>query len=70
MVVKLIDRPAILGDDPAFTDPLPFNRPTLPPFRELADDFRDIIDTGLLTNGSRVATVLLSNRKGHGHSDN
>lgn len=55
--MKSIDRPAILGGDPAFTDPLPFNRPTLPPFSELADDFRDIIDTGLLTNGSRVAAL-------------
>lgn len=45
-------KPAILGGVPAFTEPVPFTSPTLPPFGELEGGFRSIIESGMLTKGS------------------
>ncbi|MCK4594139.1 CBS domain-containing protein, partial [bacterium] len=36
--LAITDRPAILGGSPLFEKPLPFARPTLPPFEELTAD--------------------------------
>ncbi|MFO0900317.1 MAG: DegT/DnrJ/EryC1/StrS family aminotransferase [Pirellulales bacterium] len=48
------DVPAILGGSPRFERPIPFVRPTLPSFDQVADELRSIISSGLLTKGSRL----------------
>ncbi len=57
MAVKSIDKPAILGGHPVFTDALPFNQPTLPPFSELAGDLETTFQSGMLTNGPCVSQL-------------
>lgn len=44
-------RPAMLGGTPAFTQPLPFNQPTLPPWEVFGDRARRILDSGMVTKG-------------------
>jgi dTDP-4-amino-4,6-dideoxygalactose transaminase len=53
----VVDRPAILGGPPVFTQPLPVARPTLPDFEELVDDFREVLSSGLITNGPQVEAL-------------
>jgi dTDP-4-amino-4,6-dideoxygalactose transaminase len=48
------DRPAILGGAPAFREPIPVARPTLPEFEEIADELRAVLASGIITNGPRV----------------
>jgi len=43
--------PAILGGTPVFEKPLPFMRPTLPPFAEVRQELEDIFQTGMVTKG-------------------
>lgn len=45
-------KPAILGGNPVFEKPVPFSRPTLPPYEELEEGLRSIIDTGMVTKGN------------------
>lgn len=49
--------PALLGGPPAFQPGLAFTRPALPPYDELADDFRQIVESGFLTKGPRLARL-------------
>jgi dTDP-4-amino-4,6-dideoxygalactose transaminase len=42
---------ALLRGAPAFAEPLPFMRPTLPSWDSLAESIHEIIDTGMLTKG-------------------
>ena len=46
------DLPALLGNSPIFDNMIPIARPTLPEYSELADQFRNIVQTGILTKGS------------------
>jgi len=49
--------PAILGGNPAFEPALAFTRPAVPPYAELAGEFEDILNTGALTKGPRLAKL-------------
>lgn len=44
-------KPAMLGGSPVFPQSIPFARPTLPPYSELEDGFREIVETGTVTKG-------------------
>jgi dTDP-4-amino-4,6-dideoxygalactose transaminase len=46
---------AILGGKPAFAERVPITLPTLVPWGEMADDIRSVVESGVLTNGPRVA---------------
>ncbi len=50
--------PAVLGGDPAFSDPLPIMRPTLPDFDEMAGDFKQILSSGMLSNVNRFVAAF------------
>jgi dTDP-4-amino-4,6-dideoxygalactose transaminase len=45
-----LDKPAILGGEPAFAQLLPITKPTLPKLDALQDRFEDIFTTGMITN--------------------
>lgn len=45
------EKPAILGGKPIFENPVPFARPTLPPYGELEEGFRSIVESGMVTKG-------------------
>lgn len=45
-----MDKPAILGGEPAFAQLLPITKPTLPKLDALKDRFEDIFNTGMITN--------------------
>ena len=49
--------PAILGGAPAFDPPLAFTRPALPAYSALAPEFEDIVQSGMLTKGPRLARL-------------
>jgi len=49
--------PALLGGAPTFQPGLAFTRPALPSYEELESEFRDIIETGYLTKGPRLARL-------------
>jgi len=46
---------AILGAAPAFSERVPITRPTLVPYEEMAGDIKTVVESGILTNGPRVA---------------
>ena len=46
--------PAVLGGTPAFPEGLPFVRPTIPPEDAVLGRIKDILATGVLTNGPFV----------------
>jgi dTDP-4-amino-4,6-dideoxygalactose transaminase len=46
--------PAILGGSPVFPDGLPFVRPAIPEAEAVLDRIRNVLDTGMLTNGPLV----------------
>ncbi len=46
------ERPAVLGNSPIFNSPIPIARPALPEYSELADELRQILESGVLTKGS------------------
>ncbi|MCX7022634.1 MAG: aminotransferase class I/II-fold pyridoxal phosphate-dependent enzyme [bacterium] len=48
------DQPAILGGAPAFREPIPVARPTLPEFEEISDEIRAVLASGIITNGPQV----------------
>ncbi|HUT99261.1 MAG TPA: aminotransferase class I/II-fold pyridoxal phosphate-dependent enzyme [bacterium] len=48
------DRPAILGGAPAFREPIPVARPTLPKFGEISDELERVLASGIITNGPQV----------------
>jgi len=48
-------RPALLGNEPIFAERIPIAKPTLPQFAELADEFAQILNSGILSKGSRRA---------------
>jgi dTDP-4-amino-4,6-dideoxygalactose transaminase len=48
------DRPATLGGEPAFQEPVPVARPTLPLFEEISDELRAVLESGIITNGPQV----------------
>lgn len=48
---------ALLGGAPKFQPALAFTRPALPPYSELASEFEDILNTGALTKGPRLARL-------------
>jgi dTDP-4-amino-4,6-dideoxygalactose transaminase len=50
---SILRLPAILGGEPAFAEPLPIMRPTLPAFEELAPEFEAILASGMLSNVNR-----------------
>jgi len=45
------NKPAVLGGEPEFSRSIPFARPTLPPYEELEQGLRDIIESGMVTKG-------------------
>lgn len=45
----------ILGGKPAFVERVPITRPTLVPYEAMADDIKAVVESGILTNGPRVA---------------
>jgi len=45
------DQPAILGGEPAFREPIPVARPTLPKFEEISDELERVLASGIITNG-------------------
>jgi dTDP-4-amino-4,6-dideoxygalactose transaminase len=47
--------PAILDGTPAFADPVPLNRPSLPIDDQLVGVFREVLDSGIVTKGSHLA---------------
>lgn len=47
-------RPAILGGGPAFPDGLPLVRPALPDPERVVEGVREVLASGLLTNGPKV----------------
>lgn len=49
-----MDKPAILGGEPAFKDLLPITKPTLPNFEKLIDSYREIFNSGMITNSKYV----------------
>ncbi len=65
----MIDRPAVLGGPPAFPDGLPLVRPTLPDSEPLARRLRDVLDSGILTNGPTVRALeeRVAQQVGVGH---
>lgn len=46
--------PAVLGGDPAFSTPLPMVRPTLPEYATMESELKEVIDSGMLTNSTKV----------------
>jgi dTDP-4-amino-4,6-dideoxygalactose transaminase len=48
------DRPAILGGAPAFREPIPVARPTLPAFEEISGELERVLASGIITNGPQV----------------
>jgi dTDP-4-amino-4,6-dideoxygalactose transaminase len=48
------DRPAILGNKPIFPERLPFMRPTLPSYESIADQVKELFETGMLTKGKYI----------------
>ncbi|MBS2034354.1 DegT/DnrJ/EryC1/StrS family aminotransferase [bacterium] len=48
---------ALLGGPPTFQPPLAFTRPAVPSFSELAPEFEEILSTGMLTKGPRLARL-------------
>lgn len=65
----MTDRPAALGGRPAFPEGLPLVRPTLPDSALLARRLRDVIDSGILTNGPTVRALeqRVAEQLGVGH---
>jgi dTDP-4-amino-4,6-dideoxygalactose transaminase len=49
-----MDKPAILGGEPAFKNLLPITKPTLPNFENLIDSYKEIFNTGMITNSKYV----------------
>lgn len=47
--------PAVLGGVPLFESPVPFMRPTLPAFAEVAGEIGEIFQTGMVTKGKYLA---------------
>jgi dTDP-4-amino-4,6-dideoxygalactose transaminase len=47
-------RAAILGAEPAFPETVPITQPTLPGYEALEDNFREVIRSGMVTNGKWV----------------
>ncbi len=43
--------PAILGGEPSFPEKIPMVRPVLPPFEEMAEGIRGILESGMVTKG-------------------
>lgn len=50
-------RPAVLGGDPVFADPLPFARPSIEDPQRILQLIGGSLDTGVLTNGPLVAEL-------------
>jgi dTDP-4-amino-4,6-dideoxygalactose transaminase len=50
-------QPALFGGTPSFQPPLAFTRPAVPAYAELAPEFEDILNTGVLTKGPRLARL-------------
>jgi dTDP-4-amino-4,6-dideoxygalactose transaminase len=48
------NRPAILGNPPIFDQRVPVAKPTAPPFAEVADELKAILESGRLTKGSQL----------------
>ena len=49
-----MSRPAALGGEPAFAEPLPFVRPTVPPLERVVARLTPSYERGMLTNGPLV----------------
>ena len=49
--------PALLGGPPTFQPSLGFTRPAVPSYAELAPEFEDILNSGMLTKGPRLARL-------------
>ncbi|HLC64643.1 MAG TPA: DegT/DnrJ/EryC1/StrS family aminotransferase [Candidatus Nanoarchaeia archaeon] len=49
-----MDKPAILGGEPAFKELLPITRPYLPPYERIDSRAREMISSGLVTNDKYV----------------
>jgi dTDP-4-amino-4,6-dideoxygalactose transaminase len=47
------DRPALLGKKPIFAERIPIARPTLPAFTAVASELAEILESGILSKGSR-----------------
>lgn len=47
-------RAAILGAEPAFPETVPITQPTMPGYEALEDGFREVVTSGMLTNGRWV----------------
>ncbi|HKP37470.1 MAG TPA: DegT/DnrJ/EryC1/StrS family aminotransferase [Pyrinomonadaceae bacterium] len=47
------DQPALLGNEPIFAERLPIAKPTLPQLEEIAAELTDILESGILSKGSR-----------------
>ncbi len=47
-------RAAILGAEPAFPQTVPITQPTMPDYAALEDGFREVVTSGMLTNGRWV----------------
>ncbi|MCD4784293.1 MAG: DegT/DnrJ/EryC1/StrS family aminotransferase [Candidatus Eremiobacteraeota bacterium] len=45
------NKPALIGGESEFPRSIPFARPTLPPFEELEQGLRDIVESGMVTKG-------------------
>lgn len=48
-----METPALLGGTPLFEKPIPIMAPTLPPFEELSESYREILGSGMLSNVNR-----------------
>jgi dTDP-4-amino-4,6-dideoxygalactose transaminase len=57
MGATAIERPASLGGPPAFPQGLPLARPPVPDPELAAEDLRDILESGVLTNGPRARAL-------------
>jgi dTDP-4-amino-4,6-dideoxygalactose transaminase len=47
------DQPALPGNEPIFAERLPIAKPTLPQFAEIAGELAQILESGILSKGSR-----------------
>jgi dTDP-4-amino-4,6-dideoxygalactose transaminase len=56
-VVSVRGLPAVRGGRPLFPDGLPLARPTVPDVDILVEELRDVLTSGVLTNGPRVRAL-------------
>lgn len=53
----MTDKPAVLGGDPVFAEPIPFARPSLEEPDKVTELIRGALESGMLTNAGLVAQL-------------